>query len=382
MPRLLKATSLLLLALLLSVIAVNVTQEVALGASISGKPCPKKFATKVYQGKKYTCVTVNKRLVWNKGVSTKPPTVAQPTSTPTPEPKLTANEQLAKDILKAFREGKSGGFKFEVKTCPNVNKAKSDETIKAYEDALRFWGTFYSQSQPLTWVMFSEKDYDCWLAAVKEIEGPSGDTRVWDPATDIMGHCKLSATSFCGYGTGVKPNGTFVQYNAIGTSYGRSPEPGVVHHEAVHFYQMSLQRENFMSSQVNLLPPWFVEGQANLIGMTIANGGIATWQREMEMGRLKNVLSGAGSFTPEQWYERLTSLDTQHSYVFQNELGYSLGWFALESVYQKHGLQKMHDFLVAVNKGQTFEQALASVLGSSKQELYQQIAEYLAQEVN
>jgi hypothetical protein len=392
MSKILKLSSVLLLTCLLSGMAINVSQDAALGSSISGKPCPKKWTTKLVQGKKYTCVTVNKKLVWNKGVSIKPAAVAKPNLTPSPaaqptaspsqEPPLNPKEQLAKDILKVFNEGKSAGFKFQVKTCSNVNKAKSDETIKAYEDALRFWGSFYTPTKPMSWVMFSEKDFDCWLANVREIEGPSGDTKVWNPTTNIMGHCQLSPSSFCGYGTGVKRDGVFVQYNAIGSAYGRSPEPSVVNHEAVHFYQMSLQSENVTTSQVNTLPPWFIEGQANLIGLTIANRGLATSHRNMEMGRLKMVLVGSGTDTSEQWYQRLVSLDTQHSYVFQNELGYSLGWFALEPVYQKYGLQKMHELLLAVNKGMTFDQATVSVLGVSKQDLYKQIANYLAEEVN
>lgn len=372
-------------AVMIALVAVSVPNtsiDSALGATPAGKSCSKKSATMTHEGKKYTCVVSNKKLVWNKGVLIKSPAKPSESQAPVPELKISANEKLAKDILEAFSRAESNTFKLEVRTCPQVNKAKSDETIKAYEDALRFWGALYNPQKPITWVMFSEKDYDCWLSNVNELESNYADTAVWNPTTSVMGHCSLSSNSFCGYGTGVKPNGALVQYNAIGTRYSRSPERTVVHHESVHFYQMMLQRDNLSTSKVYTLPPWFVEGQANLIGMTIANRGFALGQRGFEIGRLKNVIPEAGSMDSRQWLEKLNWLDTQQGFIFQNELGYSLGWLALEPVYQTFGIQKKHDLLVAVNKGQTFDEAVESILGTTKTNLYEQIAAYLAQEVN
>ena len=48
-----------------------------------GEKCSKVGATQSFKGKKYTCVKIGKKLVWNSGVSTKAP---NPNTTPTPTP--------------------------------------------------------------------------------------------------------------------------------------------------------------------------------------------------------------------------------------------------------------------------------------------------------
>jgi hypothetical protein len=360
---------------------LSVTPTEAAGASLTGKTCLKKSITKIYQNKKYTCVLKSKKLVWNSGTSI----TLQPKETPKPKPSLalSPNEKLASEIYAAYQaSSKNATYRFEVLTCPNLNKLKSEETIDAYEDALKFWSPYFIPQKPMKWVMFSQLDYDCWLGKVNELEGSAGDTKVWDPKTNILGHCQLSPGAFCGYGTGVKRDGTFIQYNAIGSFYSRAPEPTVVHHESVHFYQMSLQGENITSSKVGSLPPWFIEGQANLIGMSVAYKGLAVSHRNYEIDRLKKKIINAAKMTSEEWVAELKSLDTQHSFVFQNELGYSLGWLALEKPYQIFGIQKMHDLLLAINKGATFEQAVPEVLGVSKEELYKSIGAHLEAEIN
>lgn len=371
-----------MLSFLIALFAIQTVGSPALAASLSGKPCSQKAAVKVYQGKKFTCVLSKNKLVWNKGAAVASSPTAKPTPSTSTSPVISPNELLAKNILALYKSSElNKSFTFQIKTCPNVNKKKSDETIAAYERALKFWTHFYSPTKPMNWVMFSENDFDCWLSSVKELEGDSGDTKVWNPNTNYMGHCKLASVAFCGYGTGVRPNGLFVQYNAIGTLYTRSPDLTVVNHEAVHFYQMSLESANRNTSRIGSLPPWFIEGQANLIGMTIAYNGVANSRRNFEMGRLRTVLPQTENFTAQAWADELRSLDSRHSFVFQNELGYSLGWFSLEKVYQLYGIQKMHDLLVEINSGLDFEQALQKVLATSKEALYLAIGEYLSQEL-
>ena len=375
-------SALILLTVLAIVSSVQELDVFAAGTSISGKSCNQKGAERIFQGKKYTCVLSKKKLVWNQGVAVKPKPISTPTPTPSASALETPNEMLAREILKFYEESNSkNSYKFEIRTCPNLNMKKSDEALAAYERALKFWATFYTPTQPVKWVMFSQLDYECWLSHVKNLEGETGDTKVWNPVTNVMGHCQLSPGAFCGYGTGVKSNGTFIQYNAIGTFNTRLPEVTVVHHEAVHFYQMALQSEHIKTSKIGTLPPWFIEGQANLVGMTIANNGIASSHRSFEISRLKKSLPEAATYSAQDWAKELKNLDSKHAFVFQNELGYSLGWIALEKIYQLHGLQKMHTLLLEVNLGLTFDEALQKVLNTTKDATYLAVGEYLEREL-
>jgi hypothetical protein len=315
-------------------------------------------------------------------------TTTAPVTLPSPSPSMTAlpitdKVSLAQGIWNSYLSLRGQtSFNFQVTTCAGVNQESANAMINAYKDSLTYWSQFYVPKTEIKWVLFSEYDYHCWRKTVSELEGQAGDYNVWNPSTNILGHCQINSRAFCGYGTGVKADGSFVQYNLIGSSYKSAPNPNVVHHEAVHLYQMAMESENLGTRQTGTLPPWFVEGQANLVGMSIAYRGNASGYRDGEIVRLKNVINDAGTLTAEQWLSKISLLELDRDFVFNNQLGYSLGWLILEKIYLMASQEKMHQLLVGVNKGLTWEQAILTILGKSKIELYTEVAEYLAQEVN
>ena len=229
--------------------------------------------------------------------------------------------------------------------------------------------------------MFGNSDYNCWLATVTKVEGPNGDTKVWDPVTNVMGHCQLSDTAFCGYGTGVKSDGSFIQYNAIGKNFSGTPVGEVVFHEVVHFYQMAMHSDLSASGFRPDFPAWFTEGQANLFGMTIAAQGENAPQRNKAISEIKATITGAESFSESQWLSKLEELETNSGFVSQNGLGYSLGWLILEDFYQKYSFDQMNDLLTKLCIGETWGSALRLALGDSKEEIYTHVAKYLADQV-
>lgn len=357
--------------------------------TIAGQNCFKKGSTKIVGSKKFTCVLVGKKLKWNSGVllaPTRPKITPAPQPTPSPtstDSSKSPNDQLSDKILAVFKaSANQEAYKFDLTLCPLANKTKANEAVIAYKDALRFWANFFQPSRTLKWVIFSERDYDCWLATAQKLEGPGADIKVWNPVTNQMGHCQLAPDAFCGYGTGVKADGLFVQYNAIGIAYSKSPNASVVHHEAVHLYQMALQSESTNTAREPVIPAWFVEGQANLFGMTIANKGTATNQRNFEISRLKNAIPGAEAFDQTQWLAKLYELENHQDFIIKNELGYSLGWLILEKFYQSFSFTQMHELLLTAHSASSWNQALKSALGTSTEAFYPLVAAYLADEVN
>lgn len=79
--------TLLALTLVFALVApLNATAAIKAGAT-----CKKAGETSTYAGKKFTCVKIGKKLVWNKGVTVSKPTPAvTPTPTPTVQPTPTA----------------------------------------------------------------------------------------------------------------------------------------------------------------------------------------------------------------------------------------------------------------------------------------------------
>lgn len=363
-----------------------------------GTKCAKQGQTSTSAGIKYTCVKSGNKLIWNKGVSVKAaakpelnpvvkPVESTSTSTPTPTPapkNLTPLQKMNLDIYARFvAADKKISPSFNFVRCPNVDKSMADITETAYIDAYSFWATVYKAKAKINWLLMSEKDWDCWYETTAKFEGPNPVSRswnVWNKDTGVLGHCPVSSTAFCGYGTGVREGGIFAQYNLIGSNYKIAPTPGVVHHETVHNYQAQLIADNFATSKANTVAPWFMEGQANLFGSPISANGDPTTYRNFERGRLLKVYPKGTSYTKEEWTSVFKTLKNDPDFVFKNELGYSLGWFALEWTYMNYTIEEMHNFLELIVKGSTWEQAIQAVMKMDEQAYYAKLGQYFADE--
>jgi len=75
-----------LLTITLAVATISLTVSPANSANLAGTKCAKSGLTKIVLNLKFTCVKSGSKLIWNKGVSTKPAaTQSKPTAAPTPE---------------------------------------------------------------------------------------------------------------------------------------------------------------------------------------------------------------------------------------------------------------------------------------------------------
>jgi hypothetical protein len=272
---------------------------------------------------------------------------------------------------------------FNYVLCPNVDRSMAAITQAAYIDAYSFWATVYKATAKINWLLMSEKDWNCWYETTATFEGPNSASRswnTWNKDTGILGHCTVSANAFCGYGTGVRENGIFAQYNMIGSNYKIAPTPLTVHHESVHNYQAQLIADNFATSKANTLACWFMEGQANLFGAPIATKGDPSGYRSYEVSRLLKVYPKGSTYSKDEWLTVFNTLKNDNSFCFNNELGYSLGWFALEWTYMNYSIEEMHRFLELIAKGSTWEQAIQTVMKMDEQAYLSKIAQYFADE--
>jgi hypothetical protein len=307
----------------------------------------------------------------------------KPTLTPTPK-NLTPLEKMNADIYARYvAADKKISPSFNFVRCPDVNKSMADITEAAYIDAYSFWASIYKATAKINWLLMSEKDWNCWYETTAKFEGPNSVSRswnTWNKDTGVLGHCYVSSTAFCGYGTGVREGGVFAQYNLIGTNYKIAPTPLTVHHETVHNYQAQLIADHFATSKANTVACWFMEGQANLFGAPIATKGDPTTYRNVERNRLLRVYPKGASYTKDDWVAVLNALKNDADFCFKNELGYSLGWFALEWTYMNYTIEQMHTFLELIAKGSTWVQAIEAVTKMDEQAYYSKIGQYLADE--
>lgn len=360
----------------------------------AGATCKIKGQIKTVSGFKYTCIKSGKKIVWSKGekvIPTPAPTatsapVVAASAAPAPVPaNLTPLQKMNLNIYNRYLAAdKKISPSFNFALCPKVDPAMASITQSSYIDAYSFWASIYKATAKINWLLMSEKDWNCWYETTEKFEGPNPVSRswnVWNKETGALGHCYVSPNAFCGYGTGVREGGVFAQYNMIGSNYKTAPTPLTVHHETVHNYQAQLIADNFATSKANTVACWFMEGQANLFGVPIAFQGNPGSHRTMEINRLLRVYPKGSSYSKEEWVAVLNSLKTDGDFCFKNELGYSLGWFALEWTYMNYSIEEMHGFFELIAKGATWEQAIQAVMKMDEQTYFSKIAQYFVDEI-
>jgi len=259
---------------------------------------------------------------------------------------------------------------FQFVTSPHVGELNASETMSAYRRASRYWTIYFSptSANPIVWTLLSEKDYDWWYAKVTELEGSEAHYP-WNPTTNIFGHCGLSAEAFCGYGNfKTAPNGrkTLFQYNVIGTRYSRLPDPNVVAHESVHFYQFA--NSNGLPADV---PCWYVEGQATLYGNVFSSV-----PRELDIRRVQASITDAKSKTAEEWRQLLEQFRVSPSECYRDDRHYFLGSLIWEFLLLQFSEEVHHRVLVEMNST-SWAGAIERHLATTPKQLNQAIATYL-----
>ena len=375
----------------------------------AGAKCTKAGATATAGGKKFTCIKSGTRLVWNKGVAIKaapkpslspvfkpeeptPTPSPTPSATPTPIPTPTPTPTIVRKpweftYLKIWDElekaQNQASFPFEYKLSPTVNQDKVKESIAAYDKAMKIWMAVLDGTKlyPIVWTIMSEKDYTWWKQVVDQQEGTSANY-AWNPTTNVLGHCQLSANVFCGYGNTFKsntPDYKFLQYNVIGSSYFQAPNANTVNHEAVHFYQLGV-----VQSFPRDLPCWYVEGQASLYGGAlqfnlITDRSNSIWQRDNFKSIVRQYQPNANAYAPKDWVDVLKNMYHPHISCSnqQDYFKYAVGMFAWEHLYEQYGSKVMHQVLLDFKAGKSFSDASQKQLGLTLDQLNEKLAVYL-----
>ena len=354
-----------------------------------GATCKVNKQSVTYSKKTYTCVKAGKKLIWNKGVAVKTPisnATTTPSATPIPTPTYDRKdwEIVYLKIWDEFNNSQNqGSFPFIYRLSPTVNQAKASESIAAYDKAMKLWLAILNGAEvsPVIWTIMSEKDYAWWKQVVDEQEKINPNF-AWDPNTNILGHCALSAQAFCGYGNTYQsntPNYKFLQYNVIGSRYAAFPNSNTVNHESVHFYQLSVV-QGFPRD----LPCWYVEGQASLYGGALefnltSERASSIAQRE----RFKNIVlqyqAGANSYTSADWVEVLQNMYQPHISCSsqQDYFKYAAGMFIWEYLYSNYGPKLMHQVLLDFKAGKLFGQTTQDKFNLTVDQLNVKLSEHL-----
>lgn len=374
--------------LLGSVLSPNASASVK-----QGSKCTIQDQSKNWQGKKFTCIKSGKKLIWGKGVPLDKP-VALPTGTPSPTPSpspLIVEAIQRKDweltylnIWDEYNAAQTQGtFPFVYKLSPTVNKVKVQESIQAYDKAMKIWLAILNGAQvsPISWTIMSENDYSWWKNVMEEQE-KIRPSYAWDPTTNMLGHCSLSPRAFCGYGLSYQSktsNYKFLQYNVIGSEYTGTPNANVVNHESVHFYQLSVV-DGFPQDT----PCWYVEGQASLYGGALQHNLDSERYLAMnQRNRFKNIVReyqpNADKYSSPEWIQILQNMYSSHLSCSsqQDYFKYATGMFNWEYLYSNYGSKTMHKVLLEFKAGRTFSESIQNILNLTVDQLNLRLADHL-----
>lgn len=282
-------------------------------------------------------------------------------------------EAIAAHIIEINEMASLGpGIQLEAELSPTVDPDKAAETIDAYSKAMGMWTFFGVSEVPIVWSIMSEVDYEWWYQRVKDIETPRPALDVWNPETNLLGHCYPDAYSYCGYGNPTE-SGFMFQYLLIGTKYEGAPNRNTVHHEAAHYYQAAIPGHLEVD---RILPCWFIEGQASFIGNSIA----ATYNAADPMSRFQRTLPGDVTWTLEQWEALLDDLaydDNAKSECRKTEINYNLGAAIFEYLYGNYSMLDIHDLYLEAIATNDWDAATTAALGLTADELNTELALYV-----
>ncbi len=362
----------------------------------TGAPCTKSGLVKTYQGKKFTCIGNGKKLVWSKGVVTKPTPSAStagttqgstPTPSTSPTPALTLAQKWAATGSRAL-EGFNQAFPQKSAQYPahetvwriseQVNPKISAEIQKQYKESVDFWSA-YTKHQGVLQVIVGTLDdieFICkWRSSYLNMPAPNCNTsfrtdktRRWDAHT------------------------TQTQEKATDFYFMTNPETlndadflPRVPHEFFHNVQWA-QTVRYKS----LLPCWAEEGGAEYFGILVSSQGNL---EEFLKRRYQPLTDRRGKLmrtqlTQADWKEWLMSADMNSvvpgSYEWgcqgvQQEGIYSYGLLATEYLNTKLGTAGLLA-LYRDSGALGWDQAIEKAFGKSKSEAYDEIAAYMRDE--
>lgn len=247
---------------------------------------------------------------------------------------------------------------FEIKYTigPTAVASKVDAVIDRYSEKLKMFQLLGLEKLDMDWVLASENDYE-WWTEYRSSQESDYPLDLWNPDTNVLGHCRLSSDVFCGAGNTV--NGRKYQDNIVGTKFTNRGIDYVSRHEAAHFYQSVFGYGGRC---------WWAEGQA-----TFFETYLETTSRSRSQVVERLAVSPAGALTEEELIRKM-----QDNSVCDNDpnVAYDLGMLAFEYLYMHFSFQQVHELMV-LSSNQDWSISVESVLGLESSELDTALAKYV-----
>jgi hypothetical protein len=279
-----------------------------------------------------------------------------PTPTPTPTEAPVGRWQARQfEILKEFSGLKPPVTqKLNFILSPEVSRVAADALKDSYQEPISFLSNLFVNPVVVTFLVMNENEKEWWWNQVQGL-GSTMEKDWWGGS-----HCQPDSFKHCGYGSSPNPDGSFHFGQLLGSKFiWQGQDYLIAYHESIHVYQLG-----FMGSRIRALPLWFAEGQANYLGFTFSHKyrNSAT-QRSDEIRRLLSNFPELSNFGQSEWKVWLQKVDSDSDFVFNNGLGYSVGELILESLYNSHSYQDVHNWMLEIKNGSNYKDGFKKIFG-------------------
>ena len=371
----------------------------AYGVVKQGGSCSKVGATSTVKGFKFTCIKSGKKLLWGKGVKVASPTPAaspSPTPSPMPSPSPTATK-TAEDIKNlAILENSwsqisrqqvaqdSGRIIFLIDPLfPNQSR---DAIKKGIELTIGKFDSLIKVRKPIYAILSTSLDFE--LAQFKKYDLMQRTYEAEALSNPILSqwridHYKQIDSGFKAFGSG----GTMPLYNGPTEPAGYymyfrmhpdNQDPTSIlmgAHETGHLMQWQMN-----SDFPQTIPAWWIEGQAQMIGESVAAQATTFAEFEKFLKSQTSPNYGGGFFSGTTDLAQLegnaitrTEFDCP---LCGTRLIYSRGKVAIHYLSGKYGNEKVIAFMSTLSRDNRWWQSFEKTFGISVENFYADYQRY------
>lgn len=349
-----------------------------------GSQCPKVGLKRVIRGVPVTCRKVKTqgktRLVWvadRPGPSPTPTPTATPSATPTPTPTPAVRPQglaeldsgshrwVYEDVSTRLAAMKLEPTALDVRLTPNFPGELADGMVANYAKIGSFWSDVARPQSPVIVRMGTELDLDWWRSQIGQWP------QMYSAIEETYARSGAFSNSANSYNEGSQFHHQFVFGTQIHPEAQRHAKFVTVPHEYTHSIQAAL------AGNLGSLPCWFIEGHANVYGVTVGAPDKASYEAERTR-TLRRELPMSGAWpasSPDVIARALTSGESREGYQCPRS-GYSIGMLAVEALVAVYGHASVSRFMEA-SRTQPWKAAFQETYGLEPSRFYSEVASFV-----
>ena len=360
----------------------------------SGSTCTKLKTSKVFNGKKYTCIKSGKKLIWDKGTKLNP-VLPAPTPSPSPSPSPTTSTaptpaptvpnsrgaNVASEITKVFANSPATSSILEIHYSPTIDR-NSPIVLKNIQDSYRsinYWQSLgVNFKEKISIVFITEKDQNWW----RQLKADLGSSEMEIDRTLFSNY---TSQPFMGYaGIGSKTNKLnspfhilfFLANNLVSEKnvyWAKTMAP----HEFAHIVQLVMMDEAGNFSKFDRQACWFIEGLARFYERATQFSelyeGIFTYDqmKAQQLTYFDYIIPRATTYPAVKTWNLETYLLFLSSTQYRLEsdtcsktgYGYSIGWPLSEKFYLDFGPKAFIALLTDLKRTADWDSSFKNVTG-------------------